>query len=171
MKTKTVVVVPYDPAWTAAFEAIRAEIAYALGDSFLSIEHVGSTSVPGLCAKPIVDIDVVIDSAERFPGVRDLLEEAGYRHEGDLGIAGREAFKYEGKTHLMRHHLYVCAADSMELRRHLAFRDRLRTNPVDRDAYGAAKVAAAAHHPRDIDAYIDEKGVIIAEILGKCGDL
>jgi len=171
VKTKDVVVVPYDLAWPAAFDAIREELAMVLEDACLAIEHVGSTAVPGLCAKPIVDIDVVIDTAARFPFVRARLEAAGYRHEGDLGIAGREAFKYDDKPHLMCHHLYVCVSGNAELRRHLAFRDHLRNDSADRDSYGAVKRAAAARHPHDIDAYIAEKGEIIARILAECGNL
>ncbi len=165
MVTKHVVVVPYDDRWPGAFREIRAELAAALGDAALAIEHVGSTAVPGLAAKPVIDIDVVIASTADFPSVRTRLEGIGYRHEGDLGIPGREAFKYEDKRHLMKHHLYVCTADAAELKRHLAFRDHLRTHPDDRDAYGAVKRLAALRHPDDIDGYMDEKADIIKTIL------
>lgn len=142
-----------------------------LGDVFQAIEHVGSTSVPGLSAKPFIDIDVVIASEDRFPAVRDRLEAGGYRHEGDRGIPGREAFRYTDKPHLMRHHLYVCVSGNPELRRHLAFRDHLRSDSDDRDAYAEVKRAAAARHPHDIDSYIAEKGAIIARILAECDNL
>jgi len=163
--TKHVVVVPYDDRWPRAFLEIRAELAIALGSAVLAIEHVGSTAVPGLSAKPVIDIDIVIASLADFPEVRTRLEGIGYRHEGNLGIAGREAFKYEEKRHLMKHHLYVCTADAAELKRHLAFRDHLRTHPEDRDAYGDVKRIAALHHPDDIDGYMAEKADIIAAIL------
>jgi len=165
MKTKHVMVVPYDDQWPQAFQKIRTELAATLGEDALAIEHVGSTAVPGLAAKPVIDIDVVIASLTAFPAVRARLEAIGYRHEGDLGIAGREAFKYEEKRHLMKHHLYVCTIDAAELIGHLAFRDHLRTHPADRDAYGAVKLLAAFHHPVDIDGYMAEKADIIAAIL------
>jgi GrpB-like predicted nucleotidyltransferase (UPF0157 family) len=76
-------------------------------------------------------------------------------------------FKYDGKNHLVRHHLYVCVAGSDELTRHLAFRDRLRSHPDDRMAYGLVKEAAARRHPADIDAYMEEKNGIIRSILKK----
>lgn len=91
----------------------------------------------GLAVKPIIDIDIVID--DNFDEVKSLLEEIGYCHEGDLGIPGRDAFKYEGKPHLMMHHLYVCKRDNEELQRHITFRNYLREHPDVRDRYGAVK--------------------------------
>ena len=97
MKTKKVIVLPYDAAWESAFEAIKAEIQTALGDLMLSIEHVGSTSVEGMSAKPCIDIDVVIRDYSVFDAVVQKLDAIGYIHEGDLGIQDREAFKYADK--------------------------------------------------------------------------
>ncbi len=93
--TRPVVVVPHDPAWVAAFEALRAVYVASLGDLALAIHHVGSTSVPGLAAKPIIDVDVEIRSREILPSVVRALAALGYRHEGDLGVHGREAFAPE----------------------------------------------------------------------------
>ena len=131
MTTKHIVVLPYDEGWKEGFRKIEAELRAALGDLALCIEHVGSTSVPGLAAKPIIDIDVVIGDRAALRPVIDALQRIGYRHEGDLGIRDREAFAYdeERKAHLPKHHLYVCPADSRELARHLRFRDRLRADP------------------------------------------
>ena len=129
MAGKHVVVCPYDEGWKQDFEDIRAELAAALAGREVSIEHVGSTSVEGLSAKPVIDIDIVIRDKDAFDGVKAALESIGYVHEGDLGIPGREAFKYSDKEHLRKHHLYVCTADAAELKRHLAFRrhPRLRS--------------------------------------------
>jgi len=169
MRTKQVVVVPWQPEWPARFEEIRAVLLPALEGLICGIEHVGSTSVPGLAAKPIIDLDIVIPDASVFPRVRDALAGLGYRHEGDLGIPGREAFKYDGKPELMTHHLYVCSCDSAELERHRALRDYLREHPLERERYAQVKFAAAARHPTDIDAYIEEKSAVIQEIYAKCG--
>ena len=98
------------------FCEIKSEIQEALDQLALAIEHVGSTSVHGLSAKPIIDIDVVIKDYSMLDAVISALERIDYHHEGNLGIAGREAFKYEGKTHLRKHHLYVCPRDSEELK-------------------------------------------------------
>jgi GrpB-like predicted nucleotidyltransferase (UPF0157 family) len=167
MRTKDVIVLPYDETWKDAFEKIVAELREALGDSALAIEHVGSTSVPGLAAKPIIDIDVVIDRSA-FAGVREKLEAIGYTHEGDLGIPDREAFKYADKPRLMAHHLYVCPQDSEELKRHLAFRDYLRTHENARHIYGRLKERLAARFPHDIESYMEGKSLLIQSILEQC---
>nr|MCR5695084.1 GrpB family protein [Clostridia bacterium] len=97
MITKHVVVLPYDEQWKQDFLMIKNELISALGQLAMRIEHVGSTSVEGLSAKPIIDIDVVIKDYTVLEEVISALGAIGYRHEGDLGIAGREAFKYDGK--------------------------------------------------------------------------
>ncbi|PWJ71510.1 GrpB-like predicted nucleotidyltransferase (UPF0157 family) [Ruminococcaceae bacterium R-25] len=167
MGTKHVVVLPYDEAWKNDFEDIKAELMTVLSDLILRIEHVGSTSVPGLSAKPIIDIDVVIDGAESFEKVKTALGTIGYRHEGDLGIAGREAFKYEGKDHLRKHHLYVCSKDAAELKRHVSFRDYLLSDPDAVKEYGRIKEEGAKLYPYDIDKYIEYKSSFIESIYAK----
>ena len=169
MKTKKVIVLPYDVAWESAFEAIRAEIQTALGDLMLGIEHVGSTSVKGMSAKPCIDIDVVIRDYSVFDAVVQKLDAIGYIHEGDLGIKDREAFKYTDKPHLMLHHLYVCPQDSEELRRHITFRDFLRRTPEAVRKYSLVKEKAAELFPDEIDQYIAFKAPCIEELYKECG--
>ncbi|MBQ6239620.1 MAG: GrpB family protein [Firmicutes bacterium] len=169
MKTKHVVVLPYDEAWADRFAEIKTEIEAALGELVFRIEHVGSTAVPGLSAKPIIDLDVVIRDSSAFHAAAAALEAIGYQHEGDLGIAGREAFRYDGKDHLQKHHLYVCAQDSAELKRHLAFRDYLRTHPEAVREYSRVKEEGAALYPYDIDGYIEHKTPFIRRIYQEIG--
>ena len=169
MKTKKVIVLPYDAAWESAFEAIRAEIQTALGDLMLGIEHVGSTSVKGMSAKPCIDIDVVIRDYSVFDAVVQKLDAIGYIHEGDLGIQDREAFKYADKPHLMTHHLYVCPRDSEELHRHIVFRNFLRENPEAVKKYSRVKETAAQLFPDSIDQYIEYKSPCIEELYRECG--
>ena len=169
MQTAKVIVTPYNKAWKADFEAIRAELAAALGGFAVAIEHVGSTSVEGLSAKPCIDIDVVIKDYSVFDEVVGKLAAIGYIHEGDLGIKDREAFKYSDKPHLQKHHLYVCPQDSEELRRHTTFRDFLRSNPEAAGAYGAVKETAARLFPNDIDRYIQYKTPCIEELYRQSG--
>ena len=169
MVTKHVVVLPYDEQWTQDFLMIREELASALGQLALRIEHVGSTSVEGLSAKPIIDIDVVIKDYSVFEEVVSALGTIGYRHEGDLGIAGREAFKYDGKDHLKKHHLYVCTEDSPELKRHISFRDYLRTHPDAVLEYSRIKEEGARLYPSDIDKYIEHKAPLIEKIYKEMG--
>jgi GrpB-like predicted nucleotidyltransferase (UPF0157 family) len=166
MKTKSVIVIPYDPQWAFEFQKLRAFLLSVCGSSIVEIHHVGSTSVEGLAAKPILDIDIEIQSRDDFNTVKDKLSSVGYRHEGDLGIPGREAFKVDTSP-FMAHHLYVCASDASELKRHLNFRDHLRSHPEDSEAYGQIKLKAAKAHPEDIDAYMEEKNDIIQSIYHK----
>lgn len=169
MRTAKVIVVPYDPAWKAAFAAIQTEIEAALGDLILGIEHVGSTAVEGLSAKPCIDIDVIIRDYGNFEDVVRRLESIGYLHEGNLGIPDREAFQYSKKPHLHKHHLYVCPQDSKELHRHITFRDFLRSNPEAVKKYSSVKETAAALFPEDIDGYMQHKAPCIAELYKICG--
>ena len=169
MKTRKVVVLPYDEAWDSEFQMIRAELECALGDLAVGIEHVGSTSVRGMSAKPCIDVDVVIESSSLLDAVIARLADIGYIHEGDLGIKDREAFKYSDKPHLRSHHLYVCPAYSRELGRHIAFRDFLRANPTFRDMYGEVKSEGARLYPDDIDKYISHKSECIKRIYELLG--
>ena len=105
MKTKKVIVVPYDDTWETSYELIKKEIEEALNGLIIGIEHVGSTAVKGASAKPCIDIDVIIKDYSIFDKVVNKLHTIGYIHEGDLGIEDREAFKYTNKPHLMNHHL------------------------------------------------------------------
>jgi GrpB-like predicted nucleotidyltransferase (UPF0157 family) len=156
-------IVDYDPGWPAHFAALRDQIAGALGPLAQRIEHVGSTAVPGLPAKPIIDLDVVIPMRSDLPEVITRLGTLGYRHEGDLGIPGREAFASPVAT--PAHHLYVCAADSRELARHLTFRDYLRTHPGQARAYAELKRSLAEQFRFDRDAYSRNKSAFVEQAL------
>ena len=164
-----VVVQPYNKEWKNDFEAIRRELDTALGDLAMRIEHVGSTSVEGLSAKPVIDIDVVIRDRSVLPDVVIALQKAGYNHEGDLGIPGREAFKYEDKEHLRKHHLYVCVQDAHELNRHIAFRDYLRSHPEAVAEYSRIKEEGARLYPFDMDKYIEHKSPFIDKAYKEIG--
>ncbi|HEY0383656.1 MAG TPA: GrpB family protein [Candidatus Elarobacter sp.] len=162
-RAEPVVVVPYDPAWPAAFTLLRDRLAPALGELAAGIEHVGSTAVPGLDAKPIVDIDVVIRHAEDLPDVIARLATLGYVHLGDLGIVGREAFR--SAPGLPRHHLYVCASGAATLQEHLTLRDALRADPELAAAYAALKRDLAEIYRDDRDSYAEGKTAFITSVL------
>ena len=169
MRTRKVVVLPYDVAWQSDFEKIKGEIEEAISIFIIGIEHVGSTSVEGMSAKPCIDIDVIIKDYSVFTEVVDGLKAIGYIHEGDLGIKEREAFKYSGKEHLQIHHLYVCPQYSEELHRHITFRDFLRSNPEAVKKYSLIKEKAAELFSDDIDKYIEYKTPCIEELYSTCG--
>jgi len=169
MRTAKVIVLPYDEAWKVDFEKIKSELESVVGDLITGIEHVGSTSVEGLSAKPCIDIDVIIKDYSVFNLIVSRLALIGYIHEGDLGIKDREAFKYTDKPHLQKHHLYVCPEHSRELSRHIAFRDFLRSDPEAVKKYSTVKETAARLFPDDIDKYIEYKSPCIKELYKMCG--
>ena len=158
-----IIVVDYDPQWPIQFARLRAPIADTLGDLAQAIEHVGSTSVPGLAAKPIIDIDVLLSTNDAMLDAIARLATLGYEHEGDLGIAGREAFRHA--PNLPVHHLYVCTPDCGEYRRHIAFRDYLRRHREQAEAYGALKRRLAAQFLNDRAGYGVAKDAFVRAIL------
>ena len=156
--------VAYDPTWPATFVALRSVYVHALGDAVLAVEHVGSTAVPGLVAKPVIDIDLVVAPHAAL----------GYRHVGDQGIAGREVFKRGDRIDVPAdgtdrswpaHHLYACAPESTELRRHLVFRDWLRARPEHAAAYAALTQQLAATHDGDRERYTEGKTAFVEAAL------
>src|SRR5882672_10963944 len=134
---KTIVVVDYDPIWPEIFERLRSEIWPVVSDFTLAVEHVGSTSVPGLAAKPVIDVSVVVPTEADIPVSIERLATLGYVHRGNLGVEGREAFA--NPDGLPTHHLYVCPRDSLGLANQLAVRDHLRTHPETAHEYGELK--------------------------------
>lgn len=160
-------VVDYRKEWPQRFAGLRERIWPAVAAHALGIEHVGSTAVPGLAAKPVIDIDVIIAATDGLPAVIEPLEKLGYRHRGNLGIEGREAF--ESPPGWPAHHLYVCAQGCTALANHLSLRDQLRRDPEAAARYGALKKQLAAQHPDDIGRYVAGKTDFLLELLGKCG--
>ena len=158
-----VVIVDYDPDWPRLFDEFSAPLFAELGDLIVAVEHVGSTAVPGLVAKPIIDLDLVVPSASDIPLAVARLAVLGYVHLGDVGIPGREAFLWPAQK--ARHHLYVCPVDSEELDRHRSFRDYLLTHPDEANAYGALKKAAAIRYSDDRDAYVGAKSSFVESVL------
>jgi GrpB-like predicted nucleotidyltransferase (UPF0157 family) len=152
----------YDPSRPDAFSKFATGINAALGSLIVTVEHIGSTAVPGLAAKPIIDLDVVLASSTDLAEAIRLLARIGYGHEGDLGIAGREAFRSpDGEP---RHHLYVLIDGADELRRHLAFRDALRADDGLRDRYATLKRGLAEAHRHDRSGYTEAKSAFIATL-------
>ena len=154
----------YDPVWAVLFADISNKIATALHSICVRIEHVGSTAVQGLAAKPIIDLDVVLPSSVEIPQAIHLLAALGYVHEGDLGIHAREAFRWPpGEA---RHHVYVLIEGAAELRRHMDFRDALRANADLREEYARLKRSLAAQHSGNRDAYAKGKSAFIRAVIG-----
>jgi GrpB-like predicted nucleotidyltransferase (UPF0157 family) len=140
-------------------------VAKALGVLAAAIDHVGSTSVPGLAAKPTIDIIVRLRSIADLPAVIDHLSRLGYRHEGDLGITGREAFATPPGYASHDHHLYVCAPDWAGYEDQIRFRDHLRTHPQAAAAYARLKRALADRYGSNRTGYTDAKAGFVAAVL------
>ena len=132
------VVEKYNPNWVNQFSVLKEFLAKNTME-YISIEHVGSTSIPGMNAKPIIDIDIIVEDAAQFQKLKEELLKIGYVHEGDRGISGREAFDHEHVSVGIDHHLYVCVKDNAELLRHLKFRDKLRSSPELINEYNKIK--------------------------------
>ena len=151
-------VVEYDERWAEWFEQIRAAIPPGL-----VVEHVGSTAVPGLVAKPIIDVDVVVQTTREVAPAIDALAIAGWRHRGNQGIDGREAF--DALRGLPPHHLYLVVDGSLAHRDHVDLRNWLREHPIDAARYGELKLELAPLLDTDRDAYLAGKAALITELL------
>ena len=137
------VIVNYDKKWPDDFLKIKDQVQKVL-TVHCKVQHVGSTSIPGMKAKPIIDIDVGLENWGNFENVKSKLATIGYEYEGDRGIKGREAFCRNGKVQNkildnIDHHLYVCSVDNEEYKRHILFRDYLRSHDEARDRYNQIK--------------------------------
>ena len=163
----TLIVLPYDPNWKTEFERIRDYLLEQIGDLVLEIKHVGSTSVPGLCAKPIIDIVAVMDSYDVFPEIIARLEKVGFEHRGDQGIKEREVFKRLIPDDFMDYHFYVYPKDSEENRHQTIFRNALLNNKDIADEYGKLKMRLIDEVNGDRVRYTDSKTDFIEGVISK----
>lgn len=152
----------YDPSWPEVFEKLRERISAALGPLVLTIEHVGSTSVPNMCAKPIIDLDVIVRREDVAAAIA-AVEALGYRHEGDLGVEGREAFRWTAE--FPEHHLYVCPEGSPAFERHVLVRDYLRTHPEKAREYAELKKRLAQQFHDDRSKYQAAKADLVDSLI------
>lgn len=160
----------YTSDWVKHFADLKSEIDKGLVGLSYSIEHVGSTSVPDLDSKNIIDIDIIIKTDNDFEQIKDGLILLGYYHNGNQGIEQREVFKRPGKLYnsildTIAHHLYVCPADSRELERHLLFRDHLRKNISARLQYQKMKYELAEQAGQDKKRYAELKEVNMGDFI------
>ncbi|WP_326793684.1 GrpB family protein (plasmid) [Streptomyces sp. NBC_00841] len=166
--TAMIVVSDYNPRWAERFEDLRQRLAPHVADLAVSIEHVGSTAVPGCAAKPIVDLDILVSEEAVIPELISRLAAQGYRHEGDPGIRGREAF--QAPPAAPEHHLYRVAAGSKPHLDHVLLRDYLRQRPDEVRRYSALKVDLAQRFPADSEgraAYSAAKSALAEELAAK----
>lgn len=164
----------YDKNWKKYFEEIRDHLLNNIKGKIDRVEHIGSTSVPGMSAKPIIDIDIIVEDDElNMKLVIKELENLGYNHLGEMGISGREAFSRSNpKTPVSKHNkdwnkhnLYLCKKDSIGLRNHLALKKHLLEHPDKVIEYSRLKEELAVKYQTDIDSYVEGKTKFITNIL------
>ena len=156
-----VVVVPPDPLWPGRFRAEAGEIARVLGTDAVYIHHIGSTSVPGLAAKPIIDLMPVVRDIHAVDARTSALAALGYEAMGEFGLPGRRYFRRRAEGNAC--HVHVYQSGHPDIARHLAFRDYLRACPKAAASYGALKETLAARFPDDLDLYMDGKDGFIKD--------
>ena len=158
---RKVEVVAYHPEWKHRFEEEAGKLSRLFEGEIVAIHHIGSTSVEGLAAKPIIDMMPVVRDIERVDAYTERMEALGYRGLGEYGIPKRRYFRKGEEERTV--HVHVFEEGNPDVLRHLAFRDYLRTFPEVRDAYGELKLQLAVQHPEDMEGYIQGKHEWIIE--------
>ncbi|MCH2044300.1 MAG: GrpB family protein [Saprospiraceae bacterium] len=174
-----IIIENYNPQWAINFQALKSKLLTAVAPYILEIQHVGSTSIPDLAAKPILDVDIIIDPNQDLAPIIQALDNLGYNHLGDLGIEKREAFrqrspevpygKEKNQENWQRHNLYVCPKGCLSLENHLRFRDFLLQHPEAIQEYATLKKGLAQQFPNNVDLYCEAKTEFITNVLSKTG--
>jgi GrpB-like predicted nucleotidyltransferase (UPF0157 family) len=166
-----VVLVDYDPLWPRRYEEAAARIREACGDLLVDIQHIGSTSIPGIAAKPYLDIMPGVATYDDGFRLIPAMESLGYESRGEMSIPGRHYFtKLIGDDeHIWKHNVHAYATDHIEWARHLVFRDALRANDALRDDYQALKHRLAVEHRDDVNAYAEAKSQFVERVIAAHG--
>ncbi|WBV72346.1 GrpB family protein [Legionella pneumophila] len=160
-------VVPYDSNWSIQFLQEAERIKKALSSNCIEIHHIGSTSVPDLAAKPVIDMIPVVLDITKVESANDSMRALGYETKGEYGIPFRRYFQKGGNQRT--HQAHVFELGNPEIERHLKFRDWMRTHPEDRDAYARLKQDLARQHPNDITAYCLGKRTLLPQLIKNQG--
>ena len=163
---RLIVVVDYDPRWPALYQSEKEQLVSLLGDKPVDLQHIGSTSIPGLAAKPVIDIAIGFQELQTAESCIHLLENAGYAYEPDLEAAlpGRR-FLWRVDLTSQRYHLHLASIHSRLWSAPLAFRDYVRRHPEAASEYRKLKATLALECGSDVGAYIDGKAGFIEKIL------
>ncbi|WP_251551272.1 GrpB family protein [Neobacillus muris] len=167
MNVRKVEVVPYRTEWMELFQQESQRIKSIFVSHDVAIHHIGSTSVPGLSAKPIIDLLAEASDIDIFDEAIPIFEAEGYIAKGENGIAGRRFFIKNNASGERLYHLHAFQTGSPDIHRHLLFRDYLRQHPEEAARYAEIKITAAKQYPNDIASYISYKDSIVKEIETK----
>ena len=154
-------VVPYDSDWPAAFAVEAESIRGALHDAPVDVHHIGSTAIPEIFAKPVIDILLVVPSLALLDSKVPSMVALGYESLGEFGIAGRRYFRKNSTTGIRTHQVHAFETGSTGARRHLAFRDYLRSHPEAAREYSLLKQRLATEVPQSMQDYIDGKDAFV----------
>jgi GrpB-like predicted nucleotidyltransferase (UPF0157 family) len=157
---RRVVVIPYQLDWLEKYEIEAAKLMRIFLGEAVQIHHIGSTSIPGMPAKPIIDMLMVVKDIQKIDDFNAIMENNGYTPKGENGIPGRRFF-YKGDEMVHIYHLHVFQSGSSEIQRHLAFRDYLIAHPEEAQQYAKLKIGLSNQFPYNIDAYQDGKEELI----------
>ncbi len=155
----------YNEKWPFLFKEEAEKLKLLFGSEIVEIHHIGSTAVPGLKAKPIIDMLPVVKNIELVDSYNEEMKKFGYEPKGENGLPGRRYFKKGGDNR--SHHVHIYQIGHPDITRHLAFRDYLREHPVEKEQYGALKTTLAKQFPYDIDSYIKGKDSLVKDIETK----
>jgi GrpB-like predicted nucleotidyltransferase (UPF0157 family) len=167
----------YNPKWKNEFEKLKQVLMTALNDFQIDIQHIGSTAIPGLYAKPILDIDIIIPNKIQLDAIAAKLEQLGYKNKGEQGVPGRFAFRQLsvltphsiGDELWPEHHLYVCFSDSLALKNHIVFRDALLQDKKLAQEYAQLKLSLANEKGMTREKYTQQKTDFIVSVLAHKG--
>ncbi len=161
---RKVEVVPYDPKWREAFEVESFLVTEALGANVVAIHHIGSTAIPGIYAKPIIDLLVEVQDIAKVDQQSSQMESLGYEVMGEFGIPGRRYFRKDNQDRIRTHHLHTFKFGSEQVERHLAFRDYMIAHREDAQKYSELKRSLAREYFTSIEQYMDGKDGFIQAI-------
>jgi GrpB-like predicted nucleotidyltransferase (UPF0157 family) len=161
---RNVEVIPHDLKWRETFEVESRSVADALGENVVAIHHIGSTAIPSIYAKPIIDLLVEVKDIIKVDGQSLAMESLGYEVMGEFGIPGRRFFRKDNQEGFRTHHIHAFEIGSAQVERHLAFRDYMLAHPEDAQKYSELKRKLARKHPQNIDGYMDGKDGFIKEM-------
>lgn len=161
---RKVEVLPHNPHWYQAFQDESEQVIIALGDNVIAIDHIGSTAIPRIHAKPIIDILVSVADITKVDDRNASMQALGYEVMGEYGITGRRYFRKDNKSRIRTHHIHIFTVGSAQINRHLAFRDYMRVHPEEAQRYSDLKQSLAKQYADDIDGYMDGKDGFIKAI-------